>query len=79
MLAIGTTFVREFLARDNIPINAHDLLDIHPRKVYFFPKTGRVLVKKLFTLHNDTIATRERDYRQRINETPVEGDVELFT
>jgi chemotaxis protein CheD len=46
--------------------------------VYFFPKTGRVLVKKLFTLHNDTIAKRERDYRQRINGTPLEGDVELF-
>ncbi len=75
----NATFVREFLAREDIPIIAHDLLDIHPRKVYFFPKTGRVLVKKLFTLHNDTIATRERDYRQRINETPVEGDVELFT
>jgi chemotaxis protein CheD len=75
----NATFVKEFLARENIPIIAHDLLDIHPRKVYFFSKTGRVLVKKLFTLHNDTIANRERDYRQRINGTPVEGDMELFT
>jgi chemotaxis protein CheD len=74
----NAAFVKEFLALEKIPIIAQDLLDTHPRKVYFFAKTGRVLVKKLVTLHNDTIAKRERDYRQRLNGAPVEGDVELF-
>jgi chemotaxis protein CheD len=75
----NAVFVKKFLATENIPIVAEDLLDMHPRKVYFFPKTGRVLVKRLITLHNDTIAQRERDYGQRLNEKPVVGDVELFS
>src|SRR3954462_1873616 len=40
-------FVMNFLKTERIPVLAEDLNDIHPRKVYFFPKTGKVLVKKL--------------------------------
>jgi chemotaxis protein CheD len=57
---------------------AQDLLDVHPRKVYFFPNTGRVLVKKLTRMHNDTLMRRETEYAARLTEAPVSGDVELF-
>ncbi|MBU3736671.1 MAG: chemoreceptor glutamine deamidase CheD, partial [Methylobacterium sp.] len=68
-----------YLKTEGIPVVAKDLLDIYPRKVYFFPNTGKVLVKKLRTLHNDTIFTREREYSSRLVESKVEGDIELFT
>lgn len=71
-------FVLEYLQTENIQVTAQDLLDIYPRKVYFFPKTGRVLVKKLKSLHNDTIFNREKEYRSRLKQSGVEGDVELF-
>jgi len=72
-------FVLEFLKTEGIPVVARDLLDIHPRKVYFFPASGRVLVKKLVRLHNDTLMRREREYAARLTEAPMAGDVELFT
>lgn len=72
-------FGMDYLKTEAIPVVAKDLLDIYPRKVYFFPNTGKVLVKKLRNLHNDTIATREREYSSRLVESKVEGDIELFT
>lgn len=72
-------FVLKFLDTENIPVVAQDLLDIHPRKVYFFPRTGLVRVKKLKKVHNDTIISRESEYVTRLHFARMEGDVELFT
>lgn len=71
-------FVLDYLETEGIPVLARDLLDVHPRKVYFFPSSGRVLVKKLVRMHNDTLVRREKEYAARLTETPVAGDVELF-
>ena len=50
-----------------------------PRKIYFFPAHGKVMVKRLRTLANDTVLERERDYQRQIGATRVPGDVELFS
>lgn len=71
-------FVRDYLRTESIPIVAEDLLDVHPRKVYFFPASGRVLVKKLVRVHNETIARREREYAESLRGGSVGGDIELF-
>lgn len=71
-------FVRSFLRAENIKVLAEDLNDIYPRKVYFFPRTGKVLVKKLKQLNNNTLVNREQDYASRLQTTPVAGDIELF-
>ncbi len=76
--AKNVNFVKHFLDMERIPIVSEDLLDIYPRKVYFFADTGRVLVKKLKSVHNDTIVEREKDYSARLKYSKVEGDVELF-
>ncbi|MDH5614559.1 MAG: chemoreceptor glutamine deamidase CheD, partial [Gammaproteobacteria bacterium] len=55
-----------------------DLGDIYPRKVIYFPETGKVKVKKLRSLHNDTIIQRESAYMHDLEDKPVEGNVELF-
>jgi chemotaxis protein CheD len=72
-------FVRDYLRAENIRVVAEDLNDIHPRKVYFFPRTGKVLVKKLKQLNNNTLVNREQDYASRLQTTPVAGDIELFS
>ncbi|OGV72014.1 MAG: chemotaxis protein CheD [Methylophilales bacterium RIFCSPHIGHO2_02_FULL_57_10] len=72
-------FVLDFLKTEQIRVAAKDLLDIYPRKVYFFPYTGKVLVKKLRNLHNDTIIERETEYTKRLRIDKMEGDIELFT
>lgn len=71
-------FVRDFLRAENIKVVAEDLNDVHPRKVYYFPATGRVLVKKLRQLNNYTLVRREQDYATRLEANTVGGDVDLF-
>ncbi len=72
-------FVESFLGAENIRIAARDLALGHPRKVYFFPASGRVLVKRLRSMHNDTVIERETQYRQRLTNGPKSGEIELFS
>ncbi|MBK8188594.1 MAG: chemoreceptor glutamine deamidase CheD [Cellvibrio sp.] len=72
-------FVLDYLHNEGIPIVAKDLLDDFPRKVYFFPAEGKVMVKKIKSVHNSTIVDRESEYRMRVKYTPKSGDVELFS
>lgn len=74
----NSDFALDYLAQERIRVVSQDLRGIHPRKVYFFPATGRVLVKKLKSVHNDTIMAREREYNRRLSRTPIAGEVELF-
>ena len=74
----NAAFVLDYLKTENIPVLAQDLIDIYPRKVYFFPENGRVMVRKLRSLHNTTIMKREGDYSRRLRSDGVAGDVELF-
>ena len=76
--ARNAEFVLNYLKTEKIPVVAKDLLDSYPRKVYYFSQSGRVLVKKLHRVHNETLFSRERDYKDRLSGTKVEGDVELF-
>jgi len=72
-------FAIDYLATEGIQVVAQDLLDIHPRKVYYFPATGKVMIKKLKRVHNDTIVERENEYNSRLSYSKIEGDIELFT
>ena len=71
-------FVLDYLKAERIPVLAQDLGDTCPRKVFFLPTEGRVMVRRLST----TLATRdladESAYRSRITTAPVSGGVELF-
>lgn len=71
-------FVVDYLKTEKISLAAQDLLDVYPRKVYFFPRTGRVLVKKLRAVQNKTIEAREVEYQKRLRASRIAGDVELF-
>ena len=70
-------FVLDFLREEGIRVAAQDLYDTCPRKVYFFPATGKVLVKRLATMRNDTLAQREREYLATLARA-AGGEVEIF-
>ncbi len=74
----NSEFVESFLATEGIRITARDLLDIYPRKVYFFPQSGKVMVKKLRYAHNRTLAERESGYAEQLRSKKSGGDIELF-
>jgi len=76
--SMNVRFIRRFLKDEGIKIAAEDLGGTHPRKVYYFPKTGRVMMKRINTLHNHTIFHREKDYQHDLDVDKVSGDVELF-
>jgi chemotaxis protein CheD len=71
-------FVRQYLRAEHIPVIAEDLLGIHPRKVWFFPQTGRVVVQRLPHAHEAEVAAAESAVRARLAKAPVTGGVELF-
>ncbi len=71
-------FVLEYLKLENIPIIAQDTGGPWPRKVMFDPLTGRAQVKKLRSMHNDTVQRRERQYANDVVQHETESNIELF-
>jgi chemotaxis protein CheD len=54
-------------------------LDIHPRKVCFFPVTGKALVKRLAHSHPETLAVEERrGNAATVAKSTAGGSVDLF-
>jgi chemotaxis protein CheD len=74
----NAAFVKKYLSEEGIKVTGEDLLDIYPRKVYFFPKTGKVLVKKLKQLNNYTLVKREEAYSSKLKTNDVGGEIDLF-
>ena len=71
-------FVREYVAAEGFKVLGEDLGDVFPRKVLYFPQTGRIRVRKLSSGRDETLAARERQYLQQLDTKPVENEVELF-
>ena len=53
----NSEFVLDYLKLENIPVLARDLLGPYPRKVYFFPGTGEVKVRKIKIIHSSAKIT----------------------
>lgn len=71
-------FVLDYVAVEGLRVVAKDLGDIYPRKVVYHPITGKVKIKKLRSLHNDTIVKRETEYLSKLDIEPVESEIDLF-
>lgn len=75
----NTKFVLDYLATERIPVVSQDVLDIHPRKVCFFPVTGKALVKRLAHSHPETLAVEERKGNAAtLARSTSGGSVDLF-
>jgi chemotaxis protein CheD len=70
-------FVLEYIA-EALNLLTKDLGDIYPRKVVYFQGTGKVLMKKIKDLHNETIVVREKQYSSSIKDISIISNVELF-
>lgn len=56
-------FVRRYLEEAGIDVAAEDLGLTFPRKINYFVETGRVMVRKLRSLHNRSICAEEEKLR----------------
>jgi len=72
------SFVRDYLHSEGLELISEDLGGKYPRKVIYYPNSGRVRIKKLKTLSNQTIAKREHNYQETLDHQPVGQSVELF-
>lgn len=72
-------FVRAYLRTEGLAIAAEDVGDDFPRRMAYFPATGKVWVKKLRNIRNETIIKQETTYLGEIRQqTAKGGDIELF-
>lgn len=71
-------FVRAYLAAEGLPIAGEDLLDVVPRRVHYFPRSGKVLLKRLPSANDTEVLASERLYQSRLQQSPTQGSVELF-
>lgn len=76
--AANIDFVRTYVRTEGFAVAGEDLGDVYPRKVHYYPTTGKVRVKKLLSTRNDTIFEREKQYLHVLDAAPKAGEVELF-
>jgi chemotaxis protein CheD len=73
----NTSFVLEYLRTERIPVVSKDVLEIYPRKVCYFPASGKAMVKRLANTQLATVVAQDRDAVQRAR-SEVGGSVDLF-
>ena len=76
----NTDFVTQYLHTERIPIVSEDVLDIYPRKVVYFPVTGKAMVKRLAHAHPEALVEQERarGSAAQLAKTNAGGSVDLF-
>ncbi|SFU92992.1 chemotaxis protein CheD [Paenacidovorax caeni] len=74
----NTSFVVNYLQTERIPIVSEDVLDIYPRKVVFFPATGKAMVKRLAHAHPEALAQEVRGNAATVAKATSGGSVDLF-
>ena len=78
--ARNIAFTRDYLQLEGYRIAAEDLGGTQPRKVVYFPATGRVKMRRLRPVENRIISHHEQLYLASIGTAAAAagGDVELF-
>jgi len=76
----NTEFVKQYLHTERIPLVSEDVLDIYPRKVVYFPATGKAMVKRLAHAHPDSMVAQEvqRGNAAAVARATAGGSVDLF-
>jgi len=84
---VGTTaigdanadFVEGYLATERLPIAARHLRGNFPRRVHYFPSTGRVMLMELRRRQDDLMLGAEELYRTLLRKSAdISGPAELF-
>ena len=75
----NTRFVVDYLRTERIPVVSEDVLDIYPRKVCYFPVTGKAMVKRLAHSHPEKIVAQDKQGNAAtVAKATQGGSVDLF-
>jgi chemotaxis protein CheD len=71
-------FIRDFLQKENLRISSEDLEGDHPRRLHYYPDTGKVMMRLLRRKEDTVVVEEEARYKRSISSAPIGGDIELF-
>ena len=75
----NTSFVLDYLKAERIQVVSKDVLGIYPRKVCFLPASGKAMVKRLASAHNEVLLAQEHAAAQKAAPAARSGgSVDLF-
>lgn len=72
-------FVCKFIKDEGMKIASQDLGGKQPRRIHYFPDTGRVMMRKLNRKEDLRIVDEESVYATKVKKKTKASDVELFT
>jgi chemotaxis protein CheD len=76
---MSSELIIDYLGTGELPGPARDIVDVCSHKVVSCPTTGRVVVKKLRSYHNDSILQRGLSDMSHLRNSRLERDVALFS
>jgi chemotaxis protein CheD len=79
--AVGTEnadFVLKYLKDEGLRHAVADLGGTQPRRIHYYPVTGRVTRRLLGNTDKYAVTRDEKEYRSRLKSQPTHGDIELF-
>jgi chemotaxis protein CheD len=79
--AVGSAnaeFVLRYLEAEGLRCNAEDLGGTHPRRIHYYPGSGRVVRRLLGTGETYAISREEREYADRLKARQPAGEIHLF-
>ena len=75
----NTRFVLDYLKTERIPVVSKDVLDVYPRKVCFFPASGKAMVKRLASGNTEALAAQDRAAAaSAVPAASAGGSIDLF-
>jgi len=71
-------FIRSFLRKEGFRIVSEDLEGDAPRRLHYYPDTGKVMLRHLRRREDMVVVEEEARYTKQLITKPLEGDIELF-
>jgi chemotaxis protein CheD len=74
----NAAFIRQFLQDEGFTVTCEDLEGDLPRRVHYFPVSGKVMMRRLQRREDFKVVEEEKRYTNTIASRPVEGAIDLF-
>ncbi len=79
--AIGTEncrFIMRYLESEGLRCSVQDLGGLLPRRIHYYPETGRVIRRLLGSGESKAVAREETEYVSRLSTRTMAGEIQLF-
>lgn len=71
-------FIRHFLKKEGFLHFSENLEGEHPRRVHYYPSTGKVMMRLLRRKEDMVVTQEEAMYERKIITNPVQDNIEIF-